>query len=60
MDSVSSIASLSTMLSNQALSNQIQIALLKQAQHAQKTQGNDVLKLMQSALPSPSSINVYA
>lgn len=49
LDSVSSIAHFATQLSNQKIGQQVEVAVMKKAQDLQQQQGQDLLKLMESA-----------
>lgn len=59
--SISSITSLSTMMQQQKVAQQLEVTMLKKAQDIQEQQGEAALKLLQSAAPSAanSSIDVY-
>lgn len=62
-DSISSIASLSTVMQQQKTAQQLNVAVLNKAQDIQKQQGEAAIKLLESAspaAPSSNSIDVYA
>lgn len=62
-DSISSIASLGTVMQQQKTAQQVNMAVLNKAQDIQKQQGEAAVKLIQSATPastSTNSIDVYA
>jgi hypothetical protein len=59
LDSVSSIAALSTQLSIQKTAQQVDVAVLKKAQDIQEQQGQNMLQLIASASVPSTGIDVH-
>jgi hypothetical protein len=58
LDSVSSIAALATQMSTQKTGQQVQIAVLAKAKEMQDQQGQNALKLLESASVPNNSVDV--
>ncbi|OQW73283.1 MAG: hypothetical protein BVN35_12340 [Proteobacteria bacterium ST_bin11] len=58
LDSVSSIAGLATQMSTQKTSQQVGVAVLAKAKEMQEQQGQNALKLLESASVSANGIDV--
>ncbi len=58
LDSVSSIAALATQMSTQKTAQQVEVAVLAKAKELQDQQGQNALKLLESASVSASSVDV--
>jgi hypothetical protein len=59
LDSVSSIATLSTQLSIQKTAQQVDVAVLKKAQDMQEQQGQNMLQLIASTSVPSTGIDVH-
>ncbi|CAD6881977.1 hypothetical protein [Methylomonas albis] len=58
LDSVSSIAALATQMSTQKTGQQVQVAVLAKAKEMQDQQGQNALKLLESASVPNNSVDV--
>ncbi|OAI04244.1 YjfB family protein [Methylomonas methanica] len=58
LDSVSSIAALATQMSTQKTAQQVEVAMLVKAKEMQEQQGQNALKLLESASVSSNGIDV--
>ncbi len=59
LDSVSSIAALSTQLSSQKIAQEIDVAVLKKAQDIQVQQGKQAIQLIASSVVSANKVDVH-
>jgi proteasome assembly chaperone (PAC2) family protein len=60
LDSVSSIAALATQMSTQKTAQQVEVAVLAKAKEMQEQQGQNALKLLESASVPTNGIDVRA
>ncbi|MBD9359332.1 YjfB family protein [Methylomonas fluvii] len=58
LDSVSSVAALATQMSTQKTGQQVQVAVLAKAKEMQEQQGQNALKLLESASVPANGIDV--
>ncbi|WP_026602912.1 YjfB family protein [Methylomonas sp. 11b] len=58
LDSVSSIAALATQMSTQKTAQQVEVAMLVKAKEMQEQQGQNALKLLESASVPNSGIDI--
>ena len=58
LDSVSAIAGLATQMSTQKTAQQVEMAVLVKAKEMQEQQGQNALKLLESASVPPGGIDV--